>query len=264
MFNFYEKKMKKVSLFGAVFLMAVAMFTSCLGEGSNEQKGEIVGIVTTHDKTFEKVLNIGGGSYFRSSNFDNINEGACYWVYYDLNMDAENNANANTTGYYNVTVLDRNEFERNEVFPVLTDTAQILDSELAILNPIYRSFGYIEDRIFFIHALNQPKEQQNYWNLSYSSENMMTEENGARIYELFLRATVKSSTSNSSEDQPKWCAYRIKDFFEKAAIAEKEKGKQEIQFRINYVSKIEDDKITWNKTQNISCPISLILNEKEK
>lgn len=253
--------MKKISLLGVFFMMTVMLFTSCLGDGSNMVEREEVGVVTVHDKTFEKVLDVGGGIYFRAPDFDIVNEGVCYYVYYRLDYDLPENANPTTAGYYTVTILRKEEFERHGMALSITDTSKVIENELPIKNPVYQLFRYYKDRLFLGHLINQPKNQQNYWDLSYDYQNMVTEENGMRTYELYIRASVRSESSNSPEDQLKLCAYEASNFFRAAANNEKNEGESTLYFRFNYVSEIKDGKITWAKTDRIPISVTLILPE---
>lgn len=261
MFNFTGMKKKKMSCLGAFFLMAVVMFTSCLGEGSNVMERPIVGVVTTHPQTFQKVLDV-GGVYFSAVDFLDKSDGACWWVHYRLDNDLPENANAGQTGIYTVAILNKYEYERHDVASQLTDSSVLLEKELPLMNPVYNFQGYIQGRIFLDHALNQPKGQQNNWDLSYDYQKMYEEESGERVYELYIRATVKSESTNSAENQLIPCAYYARSFFEAAAREEKSDNKSDVYFRLNYVSEIrEDGEMTWKKTEKLYLPVNIILTE---
>lgn len=261
MFNFTKMKMKKTSLLGVFFLSVMLMFTSCLGDGSNVIEYPALGVVTTHPTTFQKVIDV-GGIYYYAPDFLDKSDGSCWWIYYQLDKDSDDNANAGQTGIYTVTILNKYEYERHNASYMLTDTTKLLEKELAIIHPAYNNgIGYIKGRLFLEHALNQPNKQQNDWDLSYNSQNMFEEENGERVYECYIRATIKTESSNSAENQLIPCAYYMKDFFETAARKEKSDNKTSMSFRIHYVSEIKDEKITWAKTEKINIPIAYIITE---
>lgn len=258
----------------AAALAATVMLTSCLDGGSNSQSGTTVGVVRLDTKTMKHVLDhstpIVPYSPFYSPHFNNVKEGACFWVYYDLNLDAPENASnvVKTNGYYTVTVREKAELDQYAIMKFTDtgapDTAKMLEKEVALANPNYQIMGYVKGYLFVGHALKQPTDQKNYWFLTYNADNMVKEEGGERIYDVFLRAKVKTPGTKSETDMMVANAYQIKDYLETAARDEQSKGNTRFYLRFNYASSVKDGKLTWAKGEKVGpFEVKLILDKQK-
>ncbi|MGP1420282.1 MAG: hypothetical protein ACTTKI_01660 [Tannerella sp.] len=254
----------------AAALAATVMLTSCLDGGSNSQSGTTVGVVRLDTKTMKHVLdNSTPIGPFYSPSFKNVKEGACIIASFDLNYDAPENASnvVKTNGYYTVVVREKAELDQYMIMKFTDtgapDTAKMLEKEVALANPNYQILGYVKGYLFVGHALKQPEDQRNYWFLTYNADNMVKEESGERIYDVFLRAKVKTPGTKSEKDMMVANAYQIKDYLETAAREEQSKGNTRFYLRFNYASSVKDGKLTWAKGEKVGpFEVKLILDKQ--
>jgi hypothetical protein len=226
------------------------MFTSCLEGGKNSWSEYTIGIVRLDTKTFRNVLDVPGAITLYSPAFDNMKEGACCYVLYEIDMNAPENDPAvlQANGYYTVVISFKEEVDRYMMSGALTDTATVLTDEIPLVEPLYGTLGYLNGILFIAHQLKTPEDQKNSWQLSYDSQNMMQDENGRHIYNVYLRATVKVSSSKSPIDVSELCAYDMKYFMESAAQKENSAGSSTFYVRFNYASEIKGDALTWKQS----------------
>lgn len=269
MFNYKNKKMKKLNLFGIVFLMAIGMLTSCLGEGSNSSSGTAIGVIRTDFRTFTNVLDISEYESFSSPAFGNMSEGSCCIVAYTLNYDLPENSTemVKTNGYYTVTVAQKEEIEQFYMAYSLTDTTRLLDHEMPIINPVYENAGqYVKGRLFIAHLVKQPEDQKTAYHLSYDPQFTDIKEgsNGNRIYDVFLRATVVAEGSKTSEERlSELYAYNMSNYFNEVANMEDGLGKKTFDIRFNYVSDIKDGTdMVWKQSNTFSMSVADILPDE--
>lgn len=263
--------MKRICYY-AVAMTAMMMLVSCLKGGSNSMKGTTVGVIRVDSKTNKKVLDnpLGYGPFY-SIAFQDLKENACVIVAYELNQDeAENASNiVKKNGYYTIHVKDKAELDRYMLRkfsdPETPDTAKILEKEVPILNPNYQLFGYVNGYMFVGHVLKQPADQKYDWFLSYNPENMVKEEAGDRIYDVFLRSQIKVPSKKSETDMMVANAYYMKDYLEKIARDENGKGTSRFFLRFNYVSSVKNGKLTWSKGKKVGpFDVKSFLNMKDK
>jgi hypothetical protein len=256
--------MKKwsLSLTSAVlWITAMTMFTSCLEGGKNSFSNETIGVVRFDTKTFRNVLDIPGAVALYSPAFENMQEGACCYVVYEVDMNAPENDPAvlQANGYYTATITFKEEIDKYAMSPgILTDTTKVLTAETAITEPIYSTLGYLNGVLFMLHQLKKPSDQRTSWNLSYDAQNMMQDESGKHIYNVYLRATVRIESAKTPEDSSEACAYDMKYFMETAAQMEKSAGNGTFYIRFNYVSEIKDEALTW-KQSDMDVSVSAVL-----
>ncbi len=250
----------------AAAVASIMVLTSCLEGGSNSRTGTTVGVVRFDSKTMKNVLDnpVGYGPFY-SPSFSTVNEGACIIAAYELNLDAAENASSvvKKNGYYTVNVTNKAELDKYTIMRFsdtgAPDTAKIMEKEVPLLNPNYQVSGYVNGCLFVSHTLKQPVDQKNYWFLSYDAEHRMKEENGVRIYDVFLRAKVKTAGTKSEQNVSVLNAYYVKDYIESAAREEKGKGNSAFYLRFNYVSSVKDSVLTWSKGEKVQMPVSVVL-----
>ena len=257
--------MKKTNVFGAIFIMAIVMFTSCLGDGSNTHKAPTVGVVRYDYKSAKYLLDTYGWGTFYSESFNSspdVREGACYYFNFELDMDLPENSNSvvSTTGYYKILLVNKSELSRYSMSPVFLDTTTLLTNEIPIINPYYALGGYVKGIIFLQHHIKQPEGQSHVWNLSYNTQDMVVEENGTRYYDVFIRATIDGSAGTKTPtDMAPLNAYDMKYFLESAANVEKNQKDKVVNIRFNYVSEIKDGKMVWKKSEILPVHTDVIL-----
>jgi hypothetical protein len=105
--------------------------------------------------------------------------------------------------------------------------------------------AYLKGMLFMAHQLKKGSDQRDLWHLSYDPQATIKEENGRQIYDVYLRATVRVSSTKTQEESYELCAYDMKYFMESAAQKVKNAGNTVFYLRFNYVSEIEEDALTW-------------------
>lgn len=259
--------MKKTNVFGAIFIMAIVLFTSCLGDGSNKQSATTVGVVRYDYKTAKYLLDtyLWGTLYSPSLNSTaDVREGGCYYFSFELDFDLPENDGSvvNTTGYYTITLSQKYEVSRYSMSPVFLDTTTMLTNEIPLVDPLASVDGYIKGIFFIQHSFKQPTDQSYTWNLSYNTQDMVVEESNNRIYDVFIRASISGSAGTKTPtDGGAANAYDMKYYIESAANVEKDLKKDVVNIRFNYVSEITDGNIVWKKSDLVPVSVDLILAE---
>ncbi|MDR2765531.1 MAG: hypothetical protein LBB90_10955 [Tannerella sp.] len=229
-----------------LWITAMTLFTSCLEGGRNTTSGTIIGVVRFDTKTFKNVLDVYGGTFY-APQFDTMQEGTCCIIVYELDFNApENDATLlQTYGYYTVTISYKEDIDKYALSTVLTDTTAVMPEETAVMDPINSTLGYLNGILFLAHQLKKASDQRETWYLSYDPQATVKEENGRQIYDVYLRTTVRVSSTKTPEDGYDLCAYDMKYFMENAAQRVKSTGNTSFYIRFNYVSEIKDDTLTW-------------------
>jgi hypothetical protein len=269
--------MKKFSLFLVVALFCAIGLTSCL-EGENKSQGYGIGVLdysyttpvmkTMYDNFYgpELVSLIAQGT---------IELGGCYYFQYTIDYDLPENSKemVELNGYYTVSIAPLAEAERFYPTSYLTDTLTVLTNELPVTDILLSEgglFGYAENYLFVTHSVNHEKDLDVQWDMSYEdNDNVMTEENGKRQYNLFVRATSKTARdgSKATMEYPYFNAYYLRNFLETAARTEKDRlgasynTSSTFTVKFNYVSGInEDSEITW-QSKSVDMYISMLVRE---
>jgi hypothetical protein len=259
-------KIRKWNLNGmraVLWITAMTLFTSCLEGGRNTRSDTTIGVVRLDTKTFKNVLDIYGGGTFYAPSFDTMQEGACCIVVYELDFNAPENSTVmlQANGYYTVTISYKEDIDRYSLSSVITDTTAVLPEETAIMDPINSKLGYLNGILFMAHQLKRASDQREIWHLSYNPQTAMQEENGRQIYNVYLRSTVRVSSTKTQEDSYDLCAYDMKYFMESAAQRAKSAGSATtFQVRFNYVSEITDGTLAW-KYRDMEMYVAEILPE---
>ena len=261
------RKMKKwnLNVMSAVIgITAMCMLGSCLSGGSNSSSGTTVGIVRMETKTFRNVLDIpdpSGIVSVYSPVFANMQEGACCWVEYTIDYNApENDASiVMANGYYTVVITSKEEIDKYYMLSAMSDTATVMNQEVAIIDPNASGMAYLNGVMFLGHRLNKPQDQKEDWHLSYDPQNMTTNEYGKYIYNVYLRATIRTPDTKSPGDSYALCAYEARYFMEYAAQQAKAANSDRMYLRFNYVSEIKNGVPVWKQVQDLEIPVSYIL-----
>jgi hypothetical protein len=261
--------MKKLNFkYGVLFFISLLLFVSCMGETGNKESGYAVGVVRMEDKALINVLDVDEYTSFYSILFANTTPGACFHIYYELDYDLPENSYESvlSKGYYTISVIDKVELDRWEMVYHLSDTSQVMQDEVVLIEPISSGdFAYIKGMAFFCTLLEMPAEQKMYWTLSCDIQNYMQEEDGGqRYYDVFLRATVKIPSTKSSDRTGIINAYNMQYYLERIAQDEHSRGSNSFKIRFNYVSDIKDEKITWKQQESLPINIETILPEINK
>ncbi|MDR1332272.1 MAG: hypothetical protein LBK07_09240 [Tannerella sp.] len=259
----------KKELFSSCKLIGVAlaatMLSSCLEGGGNTTSGQVVGVVRFDLNSGKNVLDISAYDSFHSLAFSNKEEGTCCYVYYELDYeDPENTAEKiAANGYYTVTVLAQEEINRFYMLSEADTVSVALPNETPLKDPVPQIGGYVKGILFLGHLLNARPKQVTDWRLSYDREHMSVDENGENVYDVYLRATIRSEGTTTAEDMYETSAYDMTPYIENAARLEKNLGKDKVSIRVNYVSDINDDgTVVWDRAANkIDLGVQMIIPE---
>lgn len=259
--NLKSGNMKKINVFGVIFIMAIMIFTSCLEEGTDSDSISDVGVIGSLE-TLKNVMYLSENKYIYSEEgeFLDYEEGDCCYATYVLNDTIS------TNGAYTVKILKSEKIEQYDILSSLTDTAELLPNETTITNPVYGNAGrYVKGRLFIRQQLNSSVNQQTSWDLSYNPDFDDVEEGskGYRIYDVFLRATIATEGSGTSTTDYIMNAFNMSDYFDKVANFEKDLGNEAFNIRFNYVSAIDTTKktMTWRQSDGVSMSVGTILPE---
>ncbi|MDR1114871.1 MAG: hypothetical protein LBL33_01715 [Tannerella sp.] len=270
--------MKKFNLFLVVALFCATGLTSCL-EGENKSQGYDLGVLDYSFtapvmKTFSYAFY--GPELVSLMAQGTLELGGCYYFQYTIDYDLPENSEemVKLNGYYTVSIVPLAEAQRFYPNSYLTDTLTLLTNELPVADILLSEgglFGYAENYLFVTHSVNHEKDLDVQWDMSYEdNDNVMTEENGKRQYNLFVRATSKTARdeSKAAMEYSHFNAYYLRDFLESAARTEKERlgssynnTSSTFTVKFNYVSGInEDSEITW-QSKSVDIFISMLIQE---
>jgi hypothetical protein len=243
--------MKKL-FWGCLLAANGMMLTSCLEGGSSEQKGTVLAVVDTHEASLRNILYWYDGQlpYYPGELASRIMPGESYVI--EFTLRSEDNPDPYSVGYANIIVTGYERVEDGVVRHSLTDTATVLENELPALNIDIEH--YVKGHLFLsTYHENMPDKQENAYELSYNREQTPVEENGRVVYDLFLRVTKTKDGSNPSSDRRLLRAYPNVDIFMNHISAiEKEKGKSQYYFRVNYIRSFgEDSSPVWAASEAI-------------
>ena len=254
--------MKKFNLQNVgLFFISLVMFSSCLDEGRNIQGGTAFGVVRYDYATGLTLLDVADASFY-SVRFQDTADGACYFVQYELDYSKPENASDRVlaSGYYSATILAREEVDRWGMSYFFTDTSMVLTDEIAIIEPTWDGeCDYVKGMFFILSTLKMPSDQRMKWNMSFDSENMVTEERGLRFYDVYLRATIQHQGVRSPEETVVANAFNMGYYLDMAAKQEKGLGNNSFMLRFHYVSEIKDEQITWSTQNSVEVPVDVVL-----
>lgn len=275
-------KMKKVSFFLLVILFAFYGLTSCLDKGKDESTGYVVGVLDRDEANGFYTLSITDTSYVvYCPEFEeevarhNMEAGGCYYVVYSKDNTLPENASHKVleNGYITASLIDYKMAAKYNLSESFIDTSVVLTDEMPVLDvkPSDQVFGYADGYLFMTHKISAQEGYTFDWFLSYNEETMMpTEADNKNYYNLFLRATIagRDDTRTDTVEHLPLNAYYLKDYLMEAAIKEKEalildsvyNEASTFTVRINYVSGITEDVITW-KNAEFPAKISYFLPE---
>ena len=266
--------MKRLNFKGVVlFFVSLLLFASCLGEGRNVQSGSTYGVTRYDYLKGINLLDVTETESFYSIRF-NLSEGgiivpiddACFLVSYELDYDLPENSTESVVanGYYTVTIYDRLELDKLQIFSSLGDTSKALTNEVAIVNPIVDNyFTYIKGKSFVVSTVEVPSDQKMNWSLSYDYNNMVSTEGSATYCDVYLRATIRGYAGTNLKDKISFANAFDMEYYLKAATNKvNELGKSEFKLRFYYPSIINDEgQITWGAQYSQDLYVSSFISE---
>jgi len=246
-----------------IFLAAILLLGSCMGEGRNVMTTTMFGVVRFDYKRMRNVLDVGETESLYSIEFQTAQEDDCFWVYYELDYDLpennyENSTDAEGNAIYTVTILQKESVEPGSVRTSLMDTTQVLTGEVPIIDPIIEgAFWYVKGKFFILSSLEIPNNQDMWWHFSFDYDNLMSGDGYQRVYNVYLRTNIRDKGTKTPETLTCPVVFDLKYYLQLAAQQEKSLGGTSFTIRFNYPSAIsEDGNITWSY-KDIQDPIQI-------
>ena len=250
-----------------MFFVSLLLFASCMGEGVNKDSRSAVGVVDLDAKTYsKKVLYLSEDFAIYSGRIVNTDFGAYLYVYYEIDYDAPENSyeNVEANGYLTASYMEViQELDQFRMEYAVTDTTKALTNEVAILDPIVSGdLGYVRGKGFFFSFIEIPADQKLYWDLSCDMMNHVKEVYGQRYYDVYLRSYLHPEypvSTKSLDHSYVLNAFDMRSYLERIALEEKSLGNSTFKLRFNYVSKIDDEILTWGQQESWEIAIDYIL-----
>lgn len=254
--------MKKINLYCMAVVAVLVLLTSCLGDSGNrnESRNGQFAVARTDSKTFKTVLDVNyyGAIYSPAAELQ-VTPGNCYAVDYEIDFSSPENANAATNGYYVATIGNIQELDKGSAIPQITDTTALMENEQVINDLGVMIGGYIDGYMLIAAKLNQLKSQQTQWNLYYDmSQEVKQNSSGERYYDMFVRVIKRVDGEGTTPSETlEYRVYEIKRFVDECLRKEKEAGKTECIFRINYLKSINEKDSTDLKWDNFAAKFNV-------
>jgi hypothetical protein len=262
-------RMKKIRFCVIVMLFALHGLTSCLEKGKDESTGYVLGVLNHDEGTGFYILNTQDTFAVYCPEFKDkvvqgeMEAGGCYYVVYIKDNTLPENAlyMVRANRYITASLIKYDVAVKYNLNESLIDTSAVLVDEIAVLDakPSNEVFGYSEGYLFMTHKIVSQEGYTFDWSLSYNEETMMpTTVDKKNYYDLFLRATI-AANSNQTDTIEHFSlnAYHLEEYLTEAANKEKEflslnstyNASSTFTVRINYVSGIKGDMITWKSAE---------------
>jgi hypothetical protein len=255
--------MKKLSFIGLLSVCTL-LFTSCLEGGSNEQsRNGVPGVVRFDAKIMKTVID--APDFYPFAFYDpnmaslGLMEEDCVIFGYSVNYNDAANASFQTTGIIEGTITSISVLTQYSVQPSLIDTTKLMDQEQPIAYAVAASGGwlYLSNKLFLASEFKQKTDQKTNWLLYYDPELPTKEIDGKKVYSLFLRATLQTEGKAPEINGSVINAFEARRFFESISNFEKNQGKKEAYFQINYIKEIkEDSTFTWGQPEVLTFALS--------
>lgn len=259
------KKLKMLSVVAAI--AGMGLLTSCL-KGNNSQSGVDYGVLDISKSGVRVISPAFYQSYTPSplyisqiANDFTIDENACIFFTYAVDMDTPENANMAAKGYYTgtttgVRVLDKAYLSQSPV------DSTVMPKELALsaAGPIALVFDKKKLVIAATHK-TMLTEQKNRYELFCDMVPVKENTNNgeARVYNLFLRSIkVADGKAPSIEGAGEDRSVDLDQFYQRAKYIEQSAGKEVVNFKISYVKEFNAD-TTAIKTWGASEVVGLVI-----
>lgn len=254
--------MKKINLYCMAVVSVLVLLTSCLGDSgnSNQQAYGQFAVARMDSKSFKTVLDVSGfGALYSPAAELQVTPGNCYSVDCDVDFSSPENANAATNGYYVATISNIQELDKGSAIPQITDTTALMEKEQTINELGIVRGGYINGYLLVGAKLNQLKKQQTDWRLYYDmSQEVKTNTNGERYYDVFIRAVKKVEGEGTTPSETvDYRVYEIKRFIDHCLDQEKAANKTQVYFKFNYLKSINEKDSTDLKWEYLFAPFAV-------
>ncbi len=245
--------MNKFGFLTALFVSAMTLFTSCLGEGGNEASFSATGIVFMNEKAgFKPMLDIGSAvlNVPQMATRDGFIDGKCWSVAAHVDYNSPDNVDWGTKGYLTAALSGEPVLiDQCYAMPIQSesDTTVVMDGEVPLVSAFQPSMfnNYVRGWLIFPSTLKVGSKQTLSWSLVYP-EVKAEEKNGISYYNIYLRVTASGDATGASNNGVV-NAFYLKDYLDRINVVEKSAGHTQYTLRFNYVSEIqkETNKLIW-------------------
>ncbi len=249
--------MGKKELYG-ILMICCLLLTSCLGDSSARiTMGEQEAVYQSYST---KGFYVSDGRFLYGTNLSVTGDtGDCFLIEYSFDS-ADSELQDSDSLYV--------ELEGQPIGVSLwssdsniTDTTRVMENEVLTKSLLGRK-AYIAGRLFLWSNHTEFQSQQDSFMISYDSDNMYTEEEGKRIYNLYLRVKRNTAEQENSDETAKSVlvtnAFDISEFFSKAKNKEEAMGATELFVAIHYASAYNKDTTAclWSVTEPMQISIA--------
>ena len=186
--------MKNKELY-SIFIVCLLMMSSCLGDTNTQiTVGEQEAVYQTRPT---QGFFVEGGRFLYGTNLGvSGNNGDCFLIQYSFDSAAPELQNSDSLSIElieNPVPVDLWPVDKN-----WTDTTVVLKDEMLTKAITGRDF-YIRGRLFLWSTHTVVENQKDSFMISYNPENLYTQEDGKRIYNLYLRAIARIEVGEGEE-----------------------------------------------------------------
>lgn len=225
--------MRKYSLYW-VFAVCLLMLSSCLGDGSTQITVGWQEAVYQVRPARGLVLKDGRLIYSQQINSLSADGGDCFLVQYEFDS-----ASPELTKKDSLAV---NLIEQPITIPLWTTEKTVISDTILTdeqyISTVRPRTAYIKGRLFLWSEIKEPESQVDSLVMSYNPNQLYTEEDGYRTYNLYLRAVNQSVEAGDTIPATvvHTDAFDIEEFFNSAKAIEEQKNATEFTIAVNYAS----------------------------
>ncbi len=234
-----------------IFAVCMLMLSSCLGETNTQITVGLQEAVYQINPARGFILKDGRLIYSSQINSVNADHGDCFLVEYSFDTS---NPELQASDSLEVELLGQP--VPIPLWPL--DQATLVDTILTneqYISTIRTRTPYIKGRLFLWTEMKEPESQVDSLVMSYDPDELYTEAEGIRQYNLYLRAVRKSVEENDTipVTMVHTDAFVIEDFFNKALEIEKTHNSEELNIAVNYASGHNKDTtaVNWSRSSLI-------------
>ncbi|WP_140392863.1 hypothetical protein [Parabacteroides sp. An277] len=244
--------MKKCSVWVVAALSAMmALFTSCLNGGTNEQSGWVSGVMTRNMNAGGlMMLNTGGGMLYIAEldNETNYPANTCVGVNWMIDYNADENANVAQRGYYVASILQTPEIIEKGNAGYATDTLNLMENEVLLSSGYVTSNyqNYVDGWLMMASSVRASSSQLRTmeWYLSYPVEWKPVVYQGTNCYDFYVRATMEGTDETGASVTAVPQAYNVKTAIDRINSLERASGNELYYIRFKYATDTLNNQIT--------------------
>lgn len=237
---------------GSLLAVCALLMTSCLDGGKNESTEAYYGVIGYSDKSLKPVVYTPRGVLYSPEIEKNVISGViqpddCCFIGVHINFDSpENSPEAYASkGYYTVNINQYIDVRKGTFYTQLQDTAVVDTAEMLVAAIDMSTTGLLgikKDRPLFVVGTYHDdyiEDQEQVYTLSYDPDQEPEVVNGEKVYNLYLRVVkTEEGKKTLSSMRELLNSFDARPFLN----AVKNKEEKQVNFRINCVKKLNEDK----------------------